>query len=93
MDLDSPPKPHILKALASFTSDADDRALLLLLSAAGAAGNGNGKVSVLLGYVYIYIHSSIHPCSQPLVNIYTDRHHRRVPGLGAVGGPAAPVVG
>lgn len=40
MDLDSPPKPHLLKALASFTSDPDDRALLSLL---GSAANG-GKV-------------------------------------------------
>ena len=40
MDLDSPPKPHLLKALACFTSDPDDRALLLLL---GSAANG-GKV-------------------------------------------------
>jgi hypothetical protein len=35
MDLESSPKPHVLKAFASFTSDASDRALLLLLALAG----------------------------------------------------------
>lgn len=50
MDLDSPPKPHLLKALASFTSDPEDRALLLLLASAAGSGassstaNGGSKV-------------------------------------------------
>jgi len=39
MDLDSMPKPHVLRALALFASDRQDRALLLAL-AAGAKGDG-----------------------------------------------------
>lgn len=41
MDLESMPKPHLLRALASFASDTQDRALLLALA---AGGKGDGMV-------------------------------------------------
>ena len=40
MDLESAPKPHLLKALASFTTDPDDRALLLHIAEGGQQGKG-----------------------------------------------------
>lgn len=45
MDLDSPPKPHLLKALASFTSDPEDRALLVLLASAAGSGASSGTAN------------------------------------------------
>lgn len=69
MDLESSPKPHVLRALASYTADAADRALLLLLA-------GDGKVwPPVSAHVRMCVRDtdrSVKVCGQPTFRYSVD---------------------